>query len=515
MKMNNMKIGTRMWLGVGLLILSITALIGYANWRTAVVQAQSTVRIAAIDDKLRIAIEWAALTENNRTRTYATMISNEASVETALAPAMADTTKTISGLQERLTAMTLTEADQRALEKIAAAREGMLAARKQAQALKASAQTEDALRSIAQTYVPAADAYAQTQRAFVALQEAAKQDVAAAAGAQRKTTVGVASLVALVVLASVAFGAHVTIRSIREPLDEAVALAARIAAGDLSSRVTVTRRDEFGALMKSLQAMNDSLHGMVKQVRASTDNIGTASAQIAGGTQDLSGRTELQASNLQQTASSMEELSVTVKHSADSARQADQLAASAAQVAARGGTVVSQVVSTMDEISASSTKIADIIGVIDGIAFQTNILALNAAVEAARAGEQGRGFAVVATEVRSLAQRSASAAREIKQLIGASVERVEAGSRLVADAGQTMHEIVGSVQRVSDIIGEITASAAEQSDGIGQINSAVAQLDQATQQNAALVEESTAAAQSLKEQAVTLASVMRNFKVDA
>ena len=515
MNLNDMKIGTRMWLGVGLLILSFTAVIGFANWRSAVAQAQSTADTAAIDDKLRIALEWAALTENNRTRTYATMISNEASVAQALAPAMADTTRTISGLQERLAAMTLTEADKRALEKIAAAREGMLAARKEAQALKSGGQSEDALRSIAQTYVPAADAYAQTQRDFVALQEAAKHDVIAAATAQRKATVVVASIVVLVVLVAIAVGAHVTIRSIRQPLDAAVALAARIAGGDLSARVTVTRRDEFGALMQSLRSMNESLHRMVMQVRASTDNIGTASAQIAGGTQDLSARTELQASNLQQTASSMEELSVTVKHSADSARQADQLAASAAQVATRGGAVVSEVVATMDDISASSSKIADIIGVIDGIAFQTNILALNAAVEAARAGEQGRGFAVVATEVRSLAQRSAGAAREIKQLIGASVERVEAGSRLVADAGRTMQELVGSVQRVSDIIGEITASAAEQSDGIGQINSAVAQLDQATQQNAALVEESTAAAQSLKEQAVTLASVMRNFKVDA
>ena len=251
------------------------------------------------------------------------------------------------------------------------------------------------------------------------------------------------------------------------------------------------------------------------QVRASAGSVTVASDEIASGNHDLSARTEQAASSLQQTASAMEQFTATVRQSADSARQANQLAASAAEVAQRGGSVVSQVVSTMDEINASSKKIADIIGVIDGIAFQTNILALNAAVEAARAGEQGRGFAVVASEVRSLAQRSAEAAKEIKGLIGASVERVQAGSKLVADAGQTMGEIVGSVQRVSDIIGEITAAAAEQSDGIGQVNTAVTQLDQMTQQNAALVEQSAAAAESLRQQAVRLNQVVGTFRVDA
>jgi methyl-accepting chemotaxis protein len=251
------------------------------------------------------------------------------------------------------------------------------------------------------------------------------------------------------------------------------------------------------------------------QVRASAGSVTTASDEIASGNHDLSSRTEQAASSLQQTASAMEQLTATVRNSAESARQANQLAASAAEVAERGGSVVSQVVSTMDEINASSKKIADIIGVIDGIAFQTNILALNAAVEAARAGEQGRGFAVVASEVRSLAQRSAEAAKEIKGLIGASVERVEAGSKLVADAGQTMGEIVGSVKRVSDVIGEITVASGEQSDGIGQVNTAVTQLDQMTQQNAALVEESTAAAESLRNQAQKLAQALAGFRLAA
>ena len=251
------------------------------------------------------------------------------------------------------------------------------------------------------------------------------------------------------------------------------------------------------------------------QVRASAGNVNTASDEIATGNHDLSARTEQAASSIQETASAMEQLTATVRNSADSARQANQLAASAAEVAQRGGAGVSQVVSTMDEINHSSKKISDISGTIDGIAFQTNILALNAAVEAARAGEQGRGFAVVASEVRSLAQRSAEAAREIKGLIVASVERVEAGSKLVADAGQTMDEIVGSVKRVSDVIGEISTASGEQSDGIGQVGVAITQLDQMTQQNAALVEESTAAAESLRQQAQRLNEALAGFRLAA
>jgi methyl-accepting chemotaxis protein len=263
----------------------------------------------------------------------------------------------------------------------------------------------------------------------------------------------------------------------------------------------------------ALQGTLGRMLAVVTSVQASAQNINAASGEIAQGNQDLSARTEQAASSLEQTAASMEELTATVRQSADAARQANQLAASASEIAVRGGQVVGEVVSTMDQINHSSQKISEIIGVIDGIAFQTNILALNAAVEAARAGEQGRGFAVVAAEVRNLAQRSAEAAKEIKGLIGASVDKVEAGTRLVADAGQTMSEIVGSVQRVSDIIGEITAASSEQSGGIGQVNVAVTQLDQMTQQNAALVEESAAAAESLKDQATRLAQVVSTFQI--
>jgi methyl-accepting chemotaxis protein len=298
-------------------------------------------------------------------------------------------------------------------------------------------------------------------------------------------------------------------------LGEASNFAREIAGGNLGASTQTQRSDEIGELFSALNAMKTSLTDTVSQVRSATDSIGTASAEIASGNQDLSARTEQTASNLEETAASMEELTATVRNSADAAQQANQLAASASEIAVRGGRVVGQVVTTMEEINHSSKKISDIIGVIDGIAFQTNILALNAAVEAARAGEQGRGFAVVASEVRNLAQRSAEAAKEIKGLIGTSVDKVEAGSRLVADAGQTMSEIVSSVQRVSDIIGEITAASGEQSDGIGQVNVAVSQLDQMTQQNAALVEQSAAAAESLKDQAVKLAQVVQVFRLSA
>ncbi|KQY89280.1 MULTISPECIES: methyl-accepting chemotaxis protein [Roseateles] len=302
-------------------------------------------------------------------------------------------------------------------------------------------------------------------------------------------------------------------RSIIGPLTAAKRFAERMAGGDLSRAPEASGKDESAEMMQALAAMQKSLSEIVGQVRESAESIQVASSEVASGNMDLSHRTEQTASNLQQASSSMTQLTGTVSQSADSAMTAKQLAGAAAETAGRGGEVVSRVVSTMGEINNASKKIADIIGTIDGIAFQTNILALNAAVEAARAGEQGRGFAVVAGEVRSLAQRSAEAAREIKGLIGASVERVEAGTSLVNDAGTTMTDIVGSVQRVTDIIGEISAAAAEQSQGIAQVNGTVMELDQMTQQNAALVEESAAAAQSLKEQAVRLAGLVASFKL--
>jgi methyl-accepting chemotaxis protein len=348
---------------------------------------------------------------------------------------------------------------------------------------------------------------------FIAVQkENSKEAALASTRSQHRALIAQAVLVLASLLAGAVIAWRIT-RSVTAPIQRAVVVAERIAQGDLTSNIEVRIPDETGRLLDAIRAMQDRLRGLVGDIRQTANSIQVASDEVASGNLDLSQRTEQTSSSLQQAASSMDQLTGTVRQSADSARQANQLASSAAEVAARGGVVVSQVVATMDDINASSKKIADIISVIDGIAFQTNILALNAAVEAARAGEQGRGFAVVAGEVRSLAGRSAEAAKEIKSLIGASVEKVEGGSRLVADAGKTMTEIVGSVQRVSDIIGEITAASSEQSDGISQVSGSVSQLDQMTQQNSALVEQSAAAAESLKEQAHNLTQMVDAFRL--
>ncbi|MFN3790484.1 methyl-accepting chemotaxis protein [Massilia sp.] len=343
-----------------------------------------------------------------------------------------------------------------------------------------------------------------------------KQTVATVVEAEavgKRATVLSYSLMLLGAIAAVAAGVFVS-RSITRPLGEAVEAAQSVASGDLRTTIEVRSSDETGQLLQALKDMTGSLQTIVAQVRSGAETIAVASSEIARGNVDLSNRTEQQAGAIEETASSMEEITSTVQQNADNARQANQLAISACDVATKGGHMVEQVVSTMASISDSSRKIVDIISVIDGIAFQTNILALNAAVEAARAGEQGRGFAVVAGEVRNLAQRSATAAKEIKELINNSVQRVDAGNRLVSEAGATMGEIVTSVRRVMDIIGEISQASAEQGAGIAQVNMAVGEMDAVTQQNAALVEEAAAAAQSLRDQTQALNEVVAVFKLE-
>ena len=379
--------------------------------------------------------------------------------------------------------------------------------------LAASGEFEAAAQNLANDTVPKFNALRDTVFALLDLQgKIAEQDYGIAQSHYENIFMTSVVAIGLGVFFAMLVGFFL-IKAIVGPLNEAVAVANAVASGDLTSRIEANSTNETGRLLQALRTMNDNLVDLVGKVRMGTDQISTASGEIASGNLDLSQRTEEQASSLEETASSMEELTSTVKQNADNARQANQLAAGASEVAMKGGAVVGQVVQTMSSINESSKKIVDIISVIDGIAFQTNILALNAAVEAARAGEQGRGFAVVATEVRTLAQRSAAAAKEIKELISDSVSKVEDGTRLVDEAGATMDEIVGAVKRVTDIMSEISAASQEQSSGIEQVNQAVTQMDEVTQQNAALVEEAAAAAESMQEQAQALTQAVSTFKL--
>jgi methyl-accepting chemotaxis protein len=366
------------------------------------------------------------------------------------------------------------------------------------------------IRQINPTYLKGQKAYQELQD-YMSTRNAKRSD-GLHAELRQLNMLTIAAIVFAVLLAAAATA--YLVRAITRPLGTAVDLARRVADGDLSARIEVESRNEFGQLLTALRDMTTGLAGIVGEVRGGSDVIATASSQIAAGNMDLSSRTEQQASAIEETAASVEELTTTVRQNADNARQANHLAAQASDVAVRGGAVVADVVGTMSAINDSARKIVDIISVIDGIAFQTNILALNAAVEAARAGEQGRGFAVVASEVRNLAQRSASAAKEIKALITDSVDKVDSGSRLVGQAGATMEDIVQSVRRVADIMAEITAATSEQSAGIEQIHQAISQMDQVTQQNAALVEEAASASQSLQESAAGLAQQVSVFRLE-
>ncbi|MDY0744101.1 methyl-accepting chemotaxis protein [Paucibacter sp. R3-3] len=511
--MKSMSIAAKLWLPVLVLAIVVVLMTAASSIRTRGLLEQAQTQQQEQQRKFELSLRWRGLTETNAARAAAGILSADPAVAQALKPEIDATTAKISEMQKEIDAIAVSEAEKTALAKIAAKRTDYIAIRGEVTKLKAGGDAAGANAALKERMLPAVASYLDAQQDFANLQKDRSDALRQEAGDARMRSVWMSGGIMIVIVIGLAVGTLLLVREISRPLAELASQAERIGGGDLSGPIDTARKDEIGGVQRALAAMQDSLNRVVGEVRHSADSIQTASSEIATGNQDLSQRTEQTASNLQQTASSMTQLTGAVRQSADSAATANQLAANAAQVAQRGGEVVGQVVSTMDEINASSKKINDIIGVIDGIAFQTNILALNAAVEAARAGEQGRGFAVVAGEVRSLAQRSAEAAREIKALIGSSVDKVETGARLVQDAGSTMTEIVASVGRVGDIIGEIRASTVEQSDGISSVNGAVGQLDQMTQQNAALVEQSAAAAESLREQARKLAGLVSGFKL--
>ena len=512
MRFDRLRLATKLWLAMGAMVVFLALIVAFAATASSKSRADYATANAAMLARIKAANQWAAMADVNATRAYAVVVSVDPGVAAAFKDEIVASNGKIEDLQKSIEAMELSPQDTAQITKIGELRKKVLEISGQTALVKVTKAAE--LPALIETqYRPAVLAVQGAFREFVAMQDASYEAMRGAYELRGQRVVLSAGMAVAVMMVCILVGAGFLIRSIKHPLLQANALASQIAQGDLSANVDESRADEFGDLMRSLGAMNRSLGSMVSEVRGSTDSIATASAEIASGNNDLAQRTEQTSSNLQATASSMDALTATVHTSADNARQASTLAASASQVAQRGGAVVTQVVATMQEIDASSKKISDIIGVIDGIAFQTNILALNAAVEAARAGEQGRGFAVVASEVRSLAQRSAEAAKEIKGLIGTSVSKVQSGTKLVTDAGSTMDEIVQSVRRVADVISEITAAAAEQSAGIAGVNQAIGNLDQMTQQNAALVEQSAAAAESLREQANRMKQAVAVFKV--
>ena len=516
MRIANMKIGTRLGAGFGLILLLVAAMGLTGVMRLENINDASRDMVDGSLDMQKSAQGWLMGISVNASRTLALVKASNPETQEFFQKAITAQSKQITEIQKSLEDRINSDKEKELFAEVAKKRSTYVDIRKSILEVKTSGNIAEANQMIDAKMVPALDAYVDSVKDVLAHYEnevkLADESIAADYQSGRMTMI-IGALVAILLGAIIAW--RLT-SGITRPLKEALVLAESVADGDLTARSSLPpTQDEAGLLLSALTSMQENLARTVSQIRMGTDTIATASSEIASGNLDLSSRTEQQASSLEETASSMEELTSTVKQNADNSRQANQLAVAASAVAVKGGAVVSQVVDTMGAINSSAKKIVDIIGVIDGIAFQTNILALNAAVEAARAGEQGRGFAVVATEVRNLAQRSAAAAKEIKALIGDSVEKVDAGSKLVAEAGTTMEEIVDGVKRVADIMAEITAASQEQSDGIEQVNQAVSQMDQVTQQNAALVEEAAAAAESLQDQAKTLAQAVSVFRVDA
>jgi methyl-accepting chemotaxis protein len=509
----NAKVGTRLALGFGLVIVILALLGGAAAYNTSRFESRlshlgeqntrGAVYLANIEDavwQLRYGVSQFIAVPDPESR----------------AGIVKDTSKWMARIDENITrfsASARTREEAQVLAEFADSYRKYADARPKWLELYGAGKLEEAADWRSKTIFPWGGAMVKSLGKLIELQQQSsdiieREAIAEAATMRTLMIAGVAVSIVIALLACVLIA-----RGITRPLAQAVAAAERVGAGDLSIEIEATGKDETGQLLRALSNMAQNLRQLVGEVAAGAHTVADTSAQIARGNLDLSQRTEEQASTLEETASSMEELTSTVSQNAENARQASQLAVGASEVARKGGDVVGRVVSTMNGISESSKKISDIIGVIDGIAFQTNILALNAAVEAARAGEQGRGFAVVAAEVRNLAQRSAAAAKEIKALIGDSVDKVDAGSKLVDAAGNTMQEIVGSVKKVSDLIAEIAAASREQSSGIEQVNTAVSQMEHVVQQNASLVEEATAATESMKGQADSLLHMVARFQL--
>ncbi|APW44529.1 methyl-accepting chemotaxis protein [Rhodoferax saidenbachensis] len=516
--MKNFKIGARLGLCFGVVLLLLASVAGLGLSRMAQINDATEVITGVNNPETKLAVEMRSNVNRVGAAVRDIVLLSDPAEMKAVSNELQKIRTEYDAAEEKLDKMFVADAGTTPKEKELFSKIKTLKTQTQPALAKVvelglANMNEEATKVLMKEALPSQRAWLITLSELADFEFKASEDAAKVAEEQYQSArTMMLALSALAIAAGIAAAFFIT-RSIVSPITTAVLLAQTVAAGDLTSRIDVSSRDETGQLLSAMRDMQDSLVKVVSTVRAGSESVATASSQIAQGNHDLSQRTEEQASALEETAASMEELGSTVKQNADNARQANQLAQSASTVAIKGGEVVAQVVDTMKGINDSSKKIVDIISVIDGIAFQTNILALNAAVEAARAGEQGRGFAVVASEVRSLAGRSAEAAKEIKSLISASVERVEEGSALVDQAGTTMNEVVSSIRRVTDIMGEISAASNEQSQGVSQIGEAVQQMDQVTQQNAALVEEMAAAASSLKGQAQDLVGTVASFKL--